>query len=57
MSQKKRNLQNREDLQNRVKLERFLLYNKITGDPIALAGVEEFVETKGGKKTNIRCRC
>lgn len=43
MSQKK------QDLQNRVKLGRFLLYNKITGDPIALAGVEEFVETKGGK--------
>lgn len=43
MSQKK------QDLQNRVKLERFLLYNKITGDPIALAGVEKFVETKGGK--------
>lgn len=43
MSQKKRNLQ------NRVKLERFLLYNKITGTPIALAGVEEVVETKGGK--------
>ena len=43
MSQKK------QDLQNRVKLERFLLYNKITGDPIALAGVEEFVETKGRK--------
>jgi len=43
MSQKK------QDLQNRVKLERFLLYNKITGTPIALAGVEKFVETKGGK--------
>lgn len=43
MSQKKRNLQ------NRVKLERFLMYNKITGDPIALAGVEKFVEVKDGK--------
>lgn len=43
MSQKKRNLQ------NGVKLERFLLYNRITGDPIALAGVEKSVEVKGGK--------
>lgn len=40
MSQKKRNLQ------NRVKLESFLLYNKITGTPIALAGVEKFAEIK-----------
>lgn len=47
MSQKK------QDLQNRVKLERFLLYNKITGDPIALAGVEKSVEVKGGKTQHI----